>query len=707
MTPPDPARRPGPLLEPADLAIDAQGHPCSPRYGDVYASRAGALGQARDVFLRGCGLLDPEPAWRGREHFTVLETGFGLGINFLATWAAWRADPQRCRTLHYVALELHPVPAAELVAHAPAEVRELAVDLAVQWPPPLRGLHTIVLGGGDHAPHASASRPLPPEGALPALGRPGGGEVRLLLAFGDAGELAPRLRLAADALFLDGFAPARNPQMWQPGLLRALAALARPGARAATYSVARVVRDGLAQVGFEVAIAPGWGGKRQRLEAIFAPRWPRPRYPLPEPWPSDRPRGAIVIGAGIAGAACARALAARGWQVDVLEAGPHPASVGSAMPAGLAHVQLSADDNVLSRLTRAGMAALRRAAPGGRADLVRFGGVLMTAENAAEAARLEAWRETLRLPPRTAQWLDAAAAAQALGTPGAGAGWLVEGAAVANMPLCLHWLQADTRIRLQCNVRAARIARDGDDWCIHDADGVLLARAPQVVLAGAADVPALLAASGLLPAADWMPLRQLRGQAQTLPANRWPALAGLRGGWMGLGYALPVPEAAAAQLRAAADAAEADWLLVGATYESPDVPLAPEAAWRDNCAGVAVLADGTAPAAVPQSAAAPWLRSHVGVRAVSPDRLPYCGAVPDLRDALAEPARWAGKRLHELPRHPGLAVCAGMGSRGLTLAALLAECVATEIEGEPLPVETDLAACLDPARVALKRLRRG
>jgi tRNA 5-methylaminomethyl-2-thiouridine biosynthesis bifunctional protein len=204
-----------------------------------------------------------------------------------------------------------------------------------------------------------------------------------------------------------------------------------------------------------------------------------------------------------------------------------------------------------------------------------------------------------------------------------------------------------------------------------------------------------------------MPQRPQRGQAQTLPANRWPALAGLRSGWMGLGYALRVPDAAAAQLRAAADAAEADWLLVGATYESPDAPLAPEAAWRDNCTGVAALAGGgTAPAAVPGSAAAPWLRSHVGVRAVSPDRLPYCGPVPELRDALAEPARWAGKRLHELPRHPGLAVCAGMGSRGLTLAALLAECIAAEIEGEPLPVETDLAACLDPARIALKRLRR-
>ena len=708
MVAPGRAPSPGPWLDPADLALDAQGYPSSPRYGDVYASRAGAAGQARDVFLRGCGLLDATPAWSGRERFTVVETGFGLGINFLATWAAWRADPQRCARLHYVAFERHPVQASDLVAHAPAELRDLAAELAAQWPPPLSGLHTIALNYGGDDPHAPASRSLPPEGAPPALGRPGGGGVHLLLAFGDAGTLAPRLQLAADALYLDGFSPARNPEMWQPELLRALAALTRPGARAATYSVARMVRDGLAQAGFNVAVAPGWGGKRQRLQAVFAPRWPSARHPLPEPWPTDRPREAIVIGAGIAGAACARAFALRGWCVEVLEAGAHPAGVGSAMPAGLAHVQLSADDNVLSRLTRAGMEALRHAAPPGRPDLVRFGGILMTAEDAAQAMRLEGWRETLRLPPQTAQWLDPQAAERALGVGGAGAGWLVDGAVVANAPLCLHWLQSSAGIRLRCNVAAARIEHDGGEWCVRDADGRALARAPQLVLANAATAPALLAASGLLPAADWMPLRTLRGQAQALPASRWPALRGLRGGWMGRGYALPVPEAAAARLREASGIAEVDWLLVGATYETSDAPLAPAAAWERNCEGVAALAAGGAiPPASPEPAATPWLRNVVGTRAVGPDRLPYCGPVPDLRAALAEPSRWAGKRLHELPRHPGLAVCAGMGSRGLTLAALLADCVAAQIEGEPLPIETDLAACLDPARVALKRLRHG
>ena len=277
--------QPGPLLDPADLAPDASGQAFSPRYGDIYASRAGALGQARGVFLQGCGLLDSPALWAGRGTFTILETGFGLGVNFLATWAAWRADPQRCARLDYVGLELHPVRAEDLLAHAPPELQPLAARLATQWPPPVRGLHVIPLEAG----------------------------VQLLLALGDAAELAPRLRLAADALYLDGFAPSRNPALWTPELFRALARLTRPGARVASYTVALAVQNGLCQAGFEINLQPGWGGKQQRLQATFNPIWKRTRHTLPAPWPAALPRHAVVIGAGLAGAACAQALARAGW----------------------------------------------------------------------------------------------------------------------------------------------------------------------------------------------------------------------------------------------------------------------------------------------------------------------------------------------------------------------------------------------------------
>ena len=689
-----------PLLEYAEVAPDASGQASSPRYGDIYASRAGALGQARGVYLQGCGLLDTPARWAGCEQFTVLETGFGLGVNFLATWAAWRADPQRCARLDYVSLELHPVRAADLLHHAPPELQALAVELAAQWPPPVRGLHRIdldaaaALGPKGDIPTSTlptrgegATTPPPRrgggwEGEIPALGQPGGGGVHLLLAFGDAATLAPRLRLAADALYLDGFAPARNPAMWTPELLRALARLVKPGARAASYTVAHAVQKGLEQAGFTIELQPGWGGKRQRLQATFNPIWRRTRHTLPAPWPADAPRHAVVIGAGLSGAACAHALAQRGWTVDVIEAGSHPAGGGSAMPAGLAHLQPSADDNLLSRLTRAGMAALRRALPPDSSDLAQFGPATLTPADAADERRLQDWRSSVHLPAEMARWTEV--------------GWQVDSTVLANQALCAAWLNSP-HITLRCNIQVARLQRDGSTWCVLDAAGQELARAPQIVLAAAVQTPALLAASGLIPSPDWLPLHPLRGQAQALPARLWPALQGLAQPWMGSGYVLRLPRAAGRQLQ---QSGEEDWLLIGATFESEDQPLTPEQAWAHNRAGLSTL---TASPPLPEHTAA--LRHFVGIRAASADRLPYCGLLADLAPLLASPQRAAGKQLHELPRLPGVAVCAGMGSRGLTLAPLLAETLLAQIEGTPLPLETDLADALDPARMALRRLR--
>src|SRR2546425_4461643 len=92
-------------LIPARLEFAADGTPWSEEFGDVYHSAAGGPAQARHVFLAGNRL--PE-RWAGRERFVILETGFGFGLNFLATWQAWRRDPARCERLHFVSLEKHP-----------------------------------------------------------------------------------------------------------------------------------------------------------------------------------------------------------------------------------------------------------------------------------------------------------------------------------------------------------------------------------------------------------------------------------------------------------------------------------------------------------------------------------------------------------------------------------------------------------------------
>ena len=234
-------------LIPATLAFRPNGSPYSPQYGDIYHSIVGSLAQSHHVFLQGNG----RPGrWQGRRVFTVLETGFGMGINFLTTWAAWRADPVRCENLHFVSIEKHPFSTDDLrraytVTVDDESVRALADTLAAAWPPLEPGTHQLDFDDG---------------------------RITLTLIFGDAVEVLPALRLRADALYLDGFAPAKNPELWTPEVFTSLAALAGDDATFSTYTSAGDVKRALLQAGFEYRKVAGFGWKRAMLVGRFPPR---------------------------------------------------------------------------------------------------------------------------------------------------------------------------------------------------------------------------------------------------------------------------------------------------------------------------------------------------------------------------------------------------------------------------------------------------
>ena len=219
--------------------------PSSPRFNDVYRSRNGGLVQAETVFLGGCQL--PQ-RWREVPQFCVLETGFGLGLNFLATWNTWQQDDQRCTVLHYVAIEAYPVSTVDLLHSAKAlappnpALCSLAAELAQVW----SGLRP----GLQHFEFAD-------------------GAVCLTLVIGQVLPMLQQLDCWADAVYLDGFSPAKNPEMWSQATLNAVAARCRPGSVLASYSVAASVRKGLSDAGFLVKRCPGVPPKWQRLEALF------------------------------------------------------------------------------------------------------------------------------------------------------------------------------------------------------------------------------------------------------------------------------------------------------------------------------------------------------------------------------------------------------------------------------------------------------
>lgn len=632
------------MAEPVSWLAD--GTPHSPRFQDVYRSAGsdgqGGWEQARQVFLAGCGLLDATTApWAHQPSWHVLENGWGLGLNFLATWHAWRASPCRPTRLHYSAIEAWPVSADDVrrsVQHFPA-LQDLAEELAAQWWGLLPGTHRIELDAG---------------------------QVVLQVHIGSAPDLLPTLDAPVDSVFLDGFAPRTNPDMWSAATLQGVARLCRPGTRLATWTVARTVRDALSHAGFDVEKVAGLPPKRHRLQAVYAPRW-NSTVQLRAPWvlPTTR-RRAVVVGAGLAGSAVAYSLAQRGWEVQVLDAAEAPAAGASALAAGLVAAHVSPDDAPLSRLSRAGLRLTRQRAQ----TLLELGrdwaptGVL---EHRVQAGRrhlpqTEAWARW------GAHWSQVAQADQlaACGLEQCEALWHPHA----------FWLRPAQLVRAQLHhprihwhglhpVHA--LQRHANGWTVLGPAQQALAQAEWVVLASAWHTRALWQTTGAPP----LPLNPLRGQVtwgrlEALdPAARaslppWPV-----NGHGALIHGVPGPDGSPA------------WM-VGSTFERamPQALIRPE----DRRANLDKLHGLLPRTATHLAAYFDNAQDWAAVRCTLPDRLPAVG-MPD-------------------PKHlPGLAVCTGLGARGLTLSVLCGEWLGAALHGEPWPLDRALAQALSAQRL--------
>lgn len=588
------------------------GVPYSTAYGDVYHSADGGAGQARHVFLAGCGL--PQ-AWAGRDRFVVLETGFGTGLNFLTTWAAWRDDPARSARLHFLSVEKHPFGADDLARlHAQwPQFADLSTELRANWPVLTPGFHRISLDGG---------------------------RVQLTLMLGDAADGLPQLDATVDAFYLDGFAPDRNADLWQSGVFRELARLARPGATVATYTVAAPVRQGLTQAGFACEKRAGYGRKRHCLAARFQGEATGDIARLPQ--------HVVVIGAGVAGCATAHALAQRGIAVTLLERADGVGQGASGNPVAVFRPLVSRDDNRTARLTRAAFLHDLRAwaALGEGLQWARCGVLHLAKDDETAVKQRQALADTAP-PADYARWVGLDAARELANWPVAApgvfyptAGWVV--------PASLNraWLEQPA-ITLRTGAAVARLQAVATGWRMLDAAGAVLAEADAVVLANARD------AAALVPDAGW-PLHTVRGQITQLPPDCLPELQRVvsREGYVAPGTGQP---------------------LVGATYEHDDDDTAPRAA--SDAANLARL-EAILPGAGARFAA-DAVSGRASLRATLPDRLPIVGAVETL---------------------PGVYVAAGYASRGVVWAGLLGEVLADAMTAQPLPLEADLLRAIAPAR---------
>ncbi|SHM35955.1 bifunctional tRNA (5-methylaminomethyl-2-thiouridine)(34)-methyltransferase MnmD/FAD-dependent 5-carboxymethylaminomethyl-2-thiouridine(34) oxidoreductase MnmC [Vreelandella subglaciescola] len=644
------------------------GAPHSQAFEDVYFSRQDGRAETEHVFLDANRLPERFAAWQAPRAFVIGETGFGTGLNMLCAWACFERHAPPGARLHLVSTEKYPL-ARESLARAlsawPA-LADYARTLCQQWPDAVAGVHRLLLGP----------------------------RVTLDLHFGDTTERLSLLDGKVDAWFLDGFAPSKNPQMWQPDLFSAMATRSRPGATFATFTCAGVVKRGLKAAGFSWQKVPGFGRKREMLAGhIDTP--PDDTRRQSTPWftpPAAKPaRHVVVIGAGIAGASVAAALARRGVTVTVVEK-TAPAAGGSGNRQGALYVKLAADTNNQSRFYLAGLMYSRRLldALDPEHRLWQPSGVVQLALSEKEAARQRRFGEHHPLPDELVRGLDHTAlnreagveiaAAQGLFYPQAG--WVRPAA------LCEHLLAQPGITLTLGEVSTLERDEDGDGWRVALADGTAIS-ADQVVIASAQ-------LANRFAQTQALPLQPVRGQVSEIPLP--DGVTGPERVVCAGGYAPPALDGV---------------LTVGASFvpDCAEDDLCP----RDHTHNLAEL-EHMLPAlsrALVEAGAElrpEQMHGRAAIRAASPDKTPYAGPVPNAaawREDYAALGKDASQTFTTAGKHhAGLWVSAAHGSRGFSSAPLCAEVIASHLCDEPLPLEAPLADHLHPGRRLIRALSR-
>jgi tRNA 5-methylaminomethyl-2-thiouridine biosynthesis bifunctional protein len=643
----------------AELDWDENGQPQSRQYGDVYFSRASGMAETTHVFLQPNRLAERFSALKTGERLTIGETGFGTGLNFLCAWALFERTAPASASLHFVSVEKHPLNPDDL---------QRALSL---WP----------------ELQAQAQQLLDQYVAVnPGFQQFRFGRVVLTLLVGDALDRLSKLDAQVDAWFLDGFAPAKNPDMWQPALFEQLARLSAADATLATFTSAGSVRRALKEAGFEIKRIPGFGQKWECSQGRFL------GSPVPSetPWyarPDFKPtqRTALVIGAGLAGCASAASLAARGWQVTLLERHGDIAQEGSGNPQAVLYLKLSAHGTALSQLVVSSFGYTRRLLR----NLQRGAdweacGVLQLAFDDKEAARQAALSEVFA--PSLLQAVERTRAEQLAGVALGNGGLFYPDAGWAHPPALCRWMISHPAIELLRHRQPVELRRVDGGWQALE-NSAVIAEAPVVILAGAADVTRFSQSA-------WLPLKRIRGQITVLPAT--DQSAELRTVLCAKGYVAP-PRGGLHTLGASFNFAEAD-------------PAPSEAEHRSNLDMLKELSADLVQRLQPDTQDIAELHGRVAFRCTSPDYLPVVGPLADPA-AFADAYAVLSKDARQVPDTPcpwldGLYVNTAHGSRGLITAPLSGELLAAWLSGEPLPLPRAIAEACHPNRFLLRKLVR-
>ena len=653
----------------AELSWSDDGQPFSTHFDDVYFSRESGLAETRHVFLQHNNLAQRWSALIPGSHFCIAETGFGTGLNFLCAWQLWDQLAPADARLHFVSCEKYPLSLADLQ-------RALALWPELHpWAEQLLAQYTDLAAGWQRFSLAE-------------------GRITLTLLIGDVLETLPQLDAQVDAWFLDGFAPAKNPEMWQPALYEQLARLSVAGSTLATFTSVGDVRRGLQAAGFSMRKAKGYGRKRDmlcgQLDSAIPAAWAAPWYQRPTK-PPGGDRSALIIGAGLAGCATAFALARRGWQVTLIERHAHAAAEASGNTQGILYCKLSPHQTLLSRYVQAsyayGLRLLHEVLQQSDSSWNACG-VLQLCTDDKERQRQLALADQ-GYPQSFLHVVDTEQASAIAGVKVDRPGLFFPSAGWVNPPSLCHALLQHPNIRLLKHSEALQLEQRQDrQWHALDDQQQSLANASVAVICSAND-------SRRFSQTSDAPLKPIRGQVTQLPATRQSGQ--LRTVLCAEGYISPARQGEHH---------------VGASFRFDRLDNQPSA--EENLSNLQLLnklSPQLADMLQPEDQDPARLPARAALRCTTPDYLPLIGPVADV-DAFNESYAVLGKDASKQPDtptrwYPGLYINAGHGSRGMVSCPLSGELIAAWLENEPLPLPRDVATAVHPNRFMLRQLIRG
>lgn len=665
----------------ATIQFIDDGVPRAQEFGDNYFSDVGGLAETRYVFIQQNAL---ESRWLAAAKsesvtpFVIAETGFGTGLNFLATWQAFiqfKSDNPNCDSLrlHFISTEKFPIALADLkiVLAKWAELRPLSDQLISSYPHMIAGCHRLVFEQG---------------------------QVVLDLWLGDANaSLAQMHNLSSglvDTWFLDGFAPSKNPEMWTELLFQQVGRLSKHKATFTTFTVAGAVKRGLASSGFAIEKRKGFGRKREMLSGVFnakdADRQLATFFHRQGINVTSNPAHVAIIGGGMASANLALSLVQRGLSVAIYCKDSRLAEGASGNPQGGFYPQLNAESNISSQIQAITFQFAKLRYQQLLAEGFEFShqwcGVLQLAFKNAVKLRQQNLLDNQCWPTSLIAGVSAKQAAEIANVelPYEGL-FIAEGGWISPPELVCALIDAckgSGNLSLKMSNKIDCIEPHEDGWQLFCEDQRFYADAV-VIANGEQGIDVL--------ECDPLPFQAVRGQVEAIPT--FAPLTELNTVLCHKGYLTPAFNGHHA---------------LGSTYVKNDRNT--EFREHESCANTSMHAQALGNAGWAASLKIPQTQgsARAAIRCSLPDHLPVVGSLfseqiqrqqfTDLYKALPSNRYAVAENLSNLY------VLSGFGSRGLTTAPLMAELLASQIAGEPLPFASKLLNALNPNRFLVKKL---